>query len=130
MIEDTLRTSEFSTAGMEASECTGIRLNGMVYRLESSVEIKSKAAVVAAELVHSFRISYAKKGALGSLLKNPLPGTYLLTQANGSLIKKLVDDKKNVNASLFGSVFAVALRKWKKQKVLFNLKLIISRHPS
>eukprot|EP00475_Leptophrys_vorax_P014824 TRINITY_DN21088_c0_g1_i1.p1 TRINITY_DN21088_c0_g1~~TRINITY_DN21088_c0_g1_i1.p1 ORF type:complete len:351 (-),score=76.35 TRINITY_DN21088_c0_g1_i1:28-1056(-) len=88
-IEDPLRASAFTDAGLEApSNLSSKGFKGVVYRLQSSKELRVKAAAVASELVESFRISYATTNAIGSVLKNPQVGNYLGDASRTSFVSK------------------------------------------
>jgi hypothetical protein len=105
-IEDPLRISEFERNGLEAPESGSMRgFNGTVYRLESSREIREKAAEVAMELVEGFRISYATSNAIGSVLKNPRAGNYLGAESRqGVLIPNVPIGVKQGVASTLSQV--------------------------
>jgi hypothetical protein len=75
-IEDPVNPEEFIKLGLEPPESTK-GFEGTVYRLESSEEIRKKAAEVASELVESYRISYATKRGIGSVFRDPKIGHYL-----------------------------------------------------
>jgi hypothetical protein len=77
-IEDPYNPEEFKKMGLEAPQVAEeSTFDAVVYRLETSREIRKKAAAVAAELVASYEISYAVKNGIQSVFKDLQMGTFL-----------------------------------------------------
>eukprot|EP00475_Leptophrys_vorax_P012850 TRINITY_DN19219_c0_g1_i3.p1 TRINITY_DN19219_c0_g1~~TRINITY_DN19219_c0_g1_i3.p1 ORF type:complete len:411 (+),score=102.50 TRINITY_DN19219_c0_g1_i3:18-1250(+) len=77
-IEDPYDPEEFRKNGIELPPHeAGNDFDGVVFRLDSSRELRKKAAAVASELIASYEISYAVKSGIQSAFRDLKAGTFL-----------------------------------------------------